>query len=254
MSADGNKSNAATAPSVNNRALAGAQPAWRQLWLNLKVWAPYLSNRVDRDRMVRFNALDYRIGLKWTTALPKQCWECGAEAPLTATEFKRLLRAYENPLAILAGTAAGVLIVLLILLFAPLTGLVLLLLVVGIGVGLLKLKSWDEDVRLVIWSCPDHAAELTLPEMCVDDQQLCVFAPTPEIAEAAREAIREKRKRGLKPYEGAEAPPEEQPATARPRRSATAQTATIAPSPSPAAPVELPPIRLAGEEDDASAP
>lgn len=244
----------AAPPSAKDRMLASAAPAGRQFLVNLKVWAPYFSNRIDRDRLVRFSALDYRVGLKWTTALPKQCWACGAEEPLAATEFKRTLRAYENPLAILVGTAAGGLIGLLILLFAPGMGtLLLLVLILAIGLGLLKLKSWDEDVRLAVWSCREHREELARPEMCIDDQQLCVFAPTLELAEAARTAIREKRKRGLKPYEGAEAPPEEEPAAARTRRPPASAAESGPSSYAPPPPAELPPIRLAGEEDDAPA-
>lgn len=250
----GHSPDPAAPASAKNRMLAGAAPAGRQFLVNLKVWAPYFSNRIDRDRLVRFSALDYRVGLKWTAALPKQCWACGAEEPLAATEFKRVLRAYENPLAILAGTAAGGLIGLLILLFAPGIGTLLLLaLILAVGLGLLKLKSWDEDVRLAVWSCREHGAELAMPEMCIDDQQLCVFAPTVELAETARASIREKRKRGLKPYEGAVAPPEEESSPARSRRPAAAVAESAPSSYTPPPPAELPPIRLAGEEDDAPA-
>jgi hypothetical protein len=254
MSQSGNFPDAASPNTANDRMLAQARPAWRQFLVNLKVWAPYFSNRVDRDRVVRFSAIDERVGLKWTAAMPKQCWSCGSEEPLATVEFKRTLRTYENPLAILAGTAGGAGIGLLLLVFAPgIFTFLLLVVIVAIGLMILRLKSWVEDVRLIFWSCPQHAHELEPPEMCIDDQQLCVFSPTLELAQAAREAIRAKRKRGLKPYDEAASPREDEPAPARTRRTPSLPAAPEPPSYERPQPVELPPIRLAGEEDDAPA-
>jgi hypothetical protein len=247
MVTSGDLSEPPSSSGPKDRALAAAAPAWRQFLVNLKVWAPYFSNRVDRERLVRFSAADERVGLKWTVAMPKQCWSCESEEGLVAIEFKRLLRAYENPLSILAGTAAAAGIGLLLLLFSPgIYTLLLLAVVVAVGLAILRLKSWDEDVRLVFWSCPAHVEELRQPDLAIDDQQLCVASPTFELADAARDAIRAKRKRGHKPYEEGGGPADDEPVTRRP----TAASDEPPPSERPQ-PVELPPIRLAGEEDEA---
>lgn len=221
--------------------------------MNLKVWAPFISNRMDRDRLVRFSALDDRVGLKWTAVMPKQCWSCGQEEGVVVTEFKQTLRAYENPVAILAGVGCGVGLALLLFIFSlSLIPLLLLAAVVGIGMLILRLKSWDEEVRLAFFSCPDHAGELSRPEMAIDDQQLCVLCPTVEIAAAAAAQNRAKRKRGMKPYDtDTETQTDPQPPTRRERPAPSAPLEIEQPArverPQP---VELPPIKLAGEEDE----
>jgi hypothetical protein len=119
--------------------------------------------------------------------------------------------------------------------------------VVGIGLLILRLKSWEEDVRLVFWSCAQHADELQPPDMAIDDQQLCVVSPTLELAAVAREAIWAKRKRGNRPSdEAAEAPQPSRPKRSRQSSSMASET----PAPPQPQPVELPPIKLAGEEDE----
>jgi hypothetical protein len=124
----------------------------------------------------------------------------------------------------------------------------LLAAIVAIGLLVLRLKSWEEDVRLVFWSCPEHREELKEPDLAIDDQQLCVMSPTFELADAARIAIRAKRKRGLKPYDtGPETPAEPAPERSRRAPAAVEQEPVTYQRPQP---VDLPPIRLAGEEDD----
>ena len=227
--------------------------ASRQFLMNLKVWAPYFSNRMDRDRLVRFSALDDRVGLKWTAAMPKQCWSCGQEEGVVVTEFKQSLRAYENPLAILSGMAAGAGIALLLFIFSlSMIPLLLLAVVLGIGMLILRLKSWDEEVRLAFFSCPTHAGELQRPPMAIEDQQLSVLCPTIELAAAAAAQNRAKRKRGMKPYDtDSETQTDPEPATRRSRPAPSAPHEVEQPArierPQP---VELPPIKLAGEEDE----
>ncbi len=246
--------NSSDASEASKGLMAAARPGWRQFLVNLRVWAPYFSTRVDRERLVRFSAIDERVGLKWTTILPKQCWSCQAAEKLSPTEFKRPLRAYENPLSVLSGTAAGVMIGLLMLMLAPgLFTFAFLVIVVAIGLAILRLKSWVEEVRVTFWSCPEHKEELREPDIAIEDQQLCVVAPTLELAAAAREAIRERRKNRMRASDHSGDASNDSP---RPKRSRNETSGPQEKAPAPVEkpqPVELPPIKLAGEEDEVPA-
>jgi hypothetical protein len=252
MSATDDSAETPARPTAGQRVLASAVPAWRQFLVNMKVWAPYFTNRVERERLVRVSAADERVSLNWKTSMPRQCWSCGSEEALSPTEFQRTVRAYENPLSILAGMLGGGVIGLLLLWYFPgFNTLLLLIVILGLGLALLRLKSWNEQVRLVFWSCAQHREQLAAPDMAIEDQQLCVTSPTFELAEAARAAIRAKRKRGHKSYvEESEA--EEEPVhTSSRRRPIEVDDGPIRYK--PPEPVDLPPIRLADDDDDSAA-
>jgi hypothetical protein len=137
--------------------------------------------------------------------------------------------------------------------FSPGIGFLLLVILMAIGLAILRLKSWEEDVRLTFWSCAEHKEDLREPDMAIDDQQLCVVAPTLELAAAARESIREKRKSRMRASDTAGDTRDESP---RPKRNRPESTGPPEGQPAraePAQPVELPPIKLAGEEDETPA-
>jgi hypothetical protein len=133
-----------------------------------------------------------------------------------------------------------------------------LALIVVAACGLLLLKSWHEVVRLTMFSCPVHVGEMRSPEMAIDDQKLHVFLPTPELAAATVEQIAERRKHharsrtmaaegsaSQRSFAAVEPPPSS--------RSAPAPSEAPLPfTPRPEA-VDLPPIKLAGDEDAPSA-
>lgn len=217
--------------------------------------------------MARYSAVDERIGLAWQVSLPRQCWQCGKTTNLKVTEHRLTLRAFENPIALFSGAAVGIGIGLLLLVVWPsVSTLLLLVLIAAIAFGLLWLKSWNEDVRLAMFTCSEHAGQAPCPEMAIDDQHLHVFLASSEMAAEAREQIQAKRKSnrpaGQSNGESARsgrvadaAPPRYTP----PRPSATSApaelpAATVPLSPDPARvnspSAELPPIKLAGEEDE----
>jgi hypothetical protein len=124
--------------------------------------------------------------------------------------------------------------------------------VIVIAAAVVMLKSWREDVRITMFSCREHQSTARCPDMAIDDQKLHVFLPTVELATAAASEIAAKRKdharkRGMG---GDESQSERSYAAAPPRP---------APSPAPSdepirlmrpEPVDLPPIRLAGDEEE----
>ena len=52
----------------------------------------------------------------------------------------------------------------------PLYAMLLCVLLLVIGAALLRLKSWDEDVRLISFTCPAHRNEDWVPELVSDDE------------------------------------------------------------------------------------
>ena len=53
------------------------------------------------------------------------------------------------------------------------------------GCGFLYVKSWPERVRLVQWTCNDHADAMRQPEIVVYENELHLILATQELADAA---------------------------------------------------------------------
>jgi hypothetical protein len=232
------------------------RPALARLAVNLKVWAPFLSNPFQRSTLVRFAAEDDRVGLSWNVVLPRQCWHCGQKTGLTPTEYEQTLRAFDNPIAILGGGLAGVIIGLILLLVMPgFVAFVLFVLLIAIAAGVMLLKSWQETVRLTMFSCPAHVAEMRSPEMAIDDQKLHVFLPTAELAAATADEMAERRKQHARSRtmaaEGSASQRSFEAVEPAPRaRSAAPPSESPIPLPPRAEPIDLPPIKLAGDDDE----
>jgi len=228
------------------RPRATSDSALRQCWLNLRVWLPFFINPTDRARQVVYWARDSRDGLLWKVALPKQCWECAATEKVKKREFRRSVRSFEYPLPILIGTLslAAVFVLLALWLWTKLlVGALAMLVLCGL---LLLIKSWIEDVRVVVWSCARHADELPAPELVVDREQLYLYAPTAALAKEANDQIKEDRLRSNRARataRGAEVP-EETPSRPdkRPKVGDRAERFVSQPKP------ELPPLKLSDDE------
>ena len=224
------------------------RPLARQAWINLQVWLPILQNRTERERVVKFHPREHREGTRWALDLPKQCWQCGATDKLWDRELELEVRAFEYPLQVLAGMlgAAG-----FFLFVAWVVGswksLLLYFLSLIVGGLVLWVKSWPETVKLQMWTCPEHAADMRAPTMGIEEGELFLFMPTEQLADEARRELRRARlerdsllpgaPRSAQPGAGTAEPPDRQ--AGRP----------VQPSaPGPAFP-ELPPIKLAGDEE-----
>ena len=218
----------------------------RQSWLNLRVWIPFLLNPSDADRQVKYWARDNRDGLMWKVAFPKQCWECGEKDDVKKREFRRSVRSFDMPLPILIGTLTFAALFLAggIWLWGPLLYCALGL-VVLCG-ALLLVKSWVEDVRVILWSCPRHAESLPAPELVVDGEQLFVYAPTAPLAKEANAQNKEERLRANKSRaaaRGAELPEEPPLRDEPPPKERDRPKQPRVPKPK----AELPPIKLSDD-------
>lgn len=239
-----------------NRYWQAARPVLDQSLLNLRVWLPILATPDMKGREIRYGAREHRASTKWQIALPEQCWQCGKTEGLQKREVSRSVRRFDSPLSIISGTfgVSVVLLVFCILLRSPmLFNLAFLLAIVG-GV-LLFVKSWKERVRITLWTCPEHAAEFAPPEISPGEDDLHVFVATESLAEAARAEVKAARRRNL-PERPAGADPTERadkPAV-RERAANRAPSSDEPPPPSRTLPTrtELPPLKLAGEEDGES--
>lgn len=226
-----------------------ARPYIHQAWLNLGIWLPFLENPPARTCRVSYFGREHRQRGVWGVVLPEQCWHCGQTETLHAVQYEFSLRAFENGLQIVF---AGVATALLLLFMAFVLGSKLLFLLAGVEllgmVGLLVLKSWVEPVRLRIWTCEPHAAELVRPDAAVDDEQLHVYLPTVTLAEAARQDLQNsRRQRGRTPSSADETAGDDArgPRPARGGRPNPDEPETPYYRPPPK---ELPPIKLAGDE------
>ncbi|MBX3413134.1 MAG: hypothetical protein KF708_10635 [Pirellulales bacterium] len=237
------------------------KPRLWQTWLNLQIWLPFLQNPNARARQIIYWGREHREGHAWRIGLPAVCWYCGRGEGLRSREYDVEVRSFEYALQIGAATAGFSLFFLLIaywrgswwfLLFALITALA--------GVGMLFLKSWHERVRLVMWSCPDHAAAMLRPDLVVDENQLHMVMPTETLAGAAQEELNAERRR-LAAQKGAGGGSGSSGGTSwstPPSRSAEAGPVPLANDAPPAyKPVyntpnapELPPIKLFGEDDE----
>lgn len=245
------KEPAAGAPAASRRAAVGA---WLdRALLNVRVWLPALRTPDLKARQIRYRSRESRNALTWNIALPRQCWQCAATDGLTSRKFSHEIRSFESPTNILGGTlgVAG-----LLLLFWTFIGgtwcLRLALLIAAGGLAWLWIKSWKERLRVTLWSCGEHLEELTQPEAVSYDEDLYLFAPSEQLAEVARAELIAARKREGKHQ--VDAPP---PKASSPRAAAAADQSAAEPEPTPrpiGVRAELPPLKLAGDEDEPSGP
>lgn len=235
----------ARARTIGDRLLRHGRPLGDQAWLNIQVWIPALLNPPLEACKVTYWAREHRDAMTWKIALPKRCWHCSTDIDLRRREYDRRIRSFQAPLPI-AGTAAGIFLLLLAIayLFGSWKFGVLAVVSVVVGIAVIWLKSWEERVRLLIWTCDQHADELTRPRYVVDQNELVMFLPTESLAEITRADLKEER-RGRAAKAGIDT---SSPATERPTRPATEGHAP--PPPPPVKPRDLPPIKLAGDEED----
>lgn len=172
----------------------------RQIWLNVQIWIPFLLNPFERRRLLRLNEHDrlgdreVRYDLDWTVELPYVCWKTSQTRDLVPCVFERRLRSFERPLTILGVMFLGLMVVSsLSCLLGPWLTPTLYGTIVLLGLTVLLLKSWRENVRLTIWSRPEHVDELSCPDMVVHCDHLYIHLPSTELARAATAAVRQAR-------------------------------------------------------------
>ncbi len=231
---------------------AGAGRGQLDRWLlNLRVWIPALRTPDMKGRQVKYRSSDARSGMTWKIAMPRQCYACGKTDDLTLRKFSEEVRVYDSPTAIMGTTLA---VVMLLSLFAVLRlsfSTFVIAAVVGLmGAAFQFIKSWTERVKINLFSCSEHLEDLTPPEIVCYDEDLYVYLPHESLTEPARTELIESRKKGQK-----QRPPLANDVT----RAAAAgssepvpnETAEMAP---PMRPIivreELPPLKLAGDEDE----
>jgi len=229
-----------------------ARPWLEQSALNLKVWVPALQSKAMKSGQVKYRAREHRAGMTWKLIMPSQCWHCGTTDGLSRRDFNLSLRAFDGPLAIATGTfGVAALLLVVALVFRVWWPFNLGFLLVLLGAGLLLLKSWREKVKLTFWTCPAHAEELVPPGVVSHDEDLYLFLPAEELAAKARaEVIAARRREGKYASEI----PVDQPASdGRPAANAKSPPAPVEESPLPTrlpgTRTELPPLKLAGEDD-----
>lgn len=234
--------------TVANRA-AAARPWLDRALLNLRVWVPAFRTPAMKVRQVKYRSSDARTGLTWNVGLPRQCFACGKTADLTMRKFSQEIRVFESPMTILGGSlgAAGLFFLFGMLFWSP-TFLVLGFLSAVLGSAYQFIKSWKERVRVTIWSCAEHLDDLTAPEVVSHDEDLYVYLPHESLAEPARAELIESRKKVQKTRPPAVAAQ----ADRADRREQAAPPETREPPPAASIPrrTELPPLKLAGEEDE----
>jgi len=180
---------------LGGRIWARLRPLLDQAILNMRVWAPYLATPVMREHEIRYGSKQFRKGLRWEVVLDEQCWQCGRTDGLGERRYDLERRCFENPIGVVATSGGFAALFLLIAYYFewPLS-LILSLISVAAGVVVLAFKSWKEQIRLAMWSCSEHADELTVPRMVVYDDRLHLFAPTTALAEAGRTEVLNRRR------------------------------------------------------------
>jgi len=111
----------------------------------------------------------------------------------------------------------------------------------------LWLKSWTEEVQLTMWTCPAHSGPMKVPGMVIDDQHLHVTLAHADVVAATNDDIRERRRTSAgRKMLGAGGGGASNP----PRRPASEELPPVPVyRPAPTKPVDLPPIKLAGDEE-----
>jgi hypothetical protein len=243
-----------------NRFWETIRPTLEQSALNLRVWLPILRTPDMKGREIRYGAREHRAGLKWQIALPEQCWQCGKSEGLERRELSRSVRRFESPLTIISGTfGVACALVVVWLVFGGAWTFRLAFLLAIVGAALLFVKSWKERVRLAFWTCAEHADDALAPQMSPGEDDLHVFVASESLAEAARAELKAARRRDLpdRPAGVSSGPSAKsdklQKPSPRDRAGDRAPAEDEPPPPSRPLPTrtELPPLKLAGEEDEA---
>lgn len=228
---------------------AVARPWLDRALLNLRVWVPAFRTPAMKVRQVKYRSSDARSGLTWNVGLPRQCYACGKTDDLTMRKFSQEIRVFESPTTILGGSLGAALLFFLFgMLFLSPTFLVLGFLSAVLGSAFQFVKSWNERVRVTIWSCHEHLDDLTAPEVVSHDEDLYVYLPHESLTELARAELIESRKK----FQKTRPPPVAAQAERAVEEPATAPADTHDAPPPPSLPrrTELPPLKLAGEEDE----
>ncbi|HVX11428.1 MAG TPA: hypothetical protein VHC22_09625 [Pirellulales bacterium] len=252
-----NDDEAVSATTADDRKSKTAEPAGKDRlldrWLlNLRVWVPALRTPAMKGRQVKYRSSDARSGMTWKIAMPRQCYACGKTDDLTLRKFSEEVRVYDAPTAIMGSTLAAVTLVLLLAVFRLSFPFFILAVVIGLmGAAFQFIKSWTERVKINLFSCPEHLDDLTPPEVVSYDDDLYVYVPHESLTEPARAELIESRKKGQK-----QRPPLANDQT----RAAGSGSAVNEPvpnetaEPAPIRPIitrqELPPLKLAGDEDE----
>lgn len=253
MASDEFDEDTASAASSGARRTKTEQTAAKGAWLdrallNLRVWVPALRTPDMKTRQVKYRSSDARSGMTWKVGLPKQCYECGKTNDLTLRKFSQEVRVFDAPTTILFGTLGGVLLLLLMaVVFESLVIFFLSLVIAVMGAAFQFIKSWSERVKVNIFSCPEHLEDLTAPQVVSYDDDLYVFLPHESLAEPARAELAESRKRGQK-----QRPPLANDLTrkAPPAEAPPAESEAPPPSRTIGTRTELPPLKLAGEDEE----
>lgn len=233
-------------PGFVDDARARLQPLARQAWLNLKIWVPFLLNPADRLRQVTYHAREQREGFHWSIILPRQCWHCARTDGLLDRELEIERRGFEHAVAIVMGMLAS--FGFFFLLFAASRSVFMLLLMLaslGVGAGLLWAKSWVETISITEATCREHAETMQFPRTVVDQNELHLFMPNDQLAEATRQQLRAERLGRDRSLPGA---PKGVESDVEPPDSASSFRP---PPPPPRRTPDLPPIRL-DDDDDSS--
>ena len=231
------------------------RPAVKQTWLNLKVRVPFLQNPADRARLATFLARERRTGLEWQVRLPEQCWSCGRTDDLREREFEVPIRSFEFPLPIV-GLGSMCVAFFLFFAWAFTSPKMLVLAIVSAVITLVTvlIKSWTETVCVSMNSCSEHSREMKFPECVVDEGELYLFLPNAKLATATVAAAKAERlkKQGYTPFEGgspASAGGGYSGGSASPHDDAGDDDRPRYRPPPPRKPVELPPIKLEGDDE-----
>jgi len=192
---------AAVKASQEAKRLAGhawqeSLPFRRWAWLNLRVWVPFLATPDFRDRQVAYGGRENRDGTKWNVNLPKQCWQCSKKDGLRSREYEVDTRSFEAPVAILACTVGVALCALLLGLWLYMPLALFSFAILAGGCVMLYVKSWPERVRLLQWTCNEHADGMRQPEFVVYENELHLILATSELADAASAELAAKRRAG----------------------------------------------------------
>ncbi|HEY5313607.1 MAG TPA: hypothetical protein VIK18_13860 [Pirellulales bacterium] len=184
-------------------------PVVDTVWLNVRVWLPMLATPQFRACQLNYTAREGRDGKKWDIALPKQCWQCASRDRLMQREYEQPLRGFESPIAILVCTGSiAVLLLLLAIWMRSGTCFMLAMFTLLGGGAFMFVKSWSEHVRLLIFTCPDHADQLRSPLMVAYDNGLYMILPTEGLMQKAREELALKRRSDQRYSERSDTPPE----------------------------------------------
>lgn len=231
-----------------------ARPYLRQTWLNIRVWIPVLLNPGERAREVRYWTREARHRGTWEVALPKQCWKCGETENLRKREWSLDRYSFEYP-TLIAGIALGTVIPSLLLATKFMTTFFLTVAFFAFvgAIVAVYLKSWSEQVRVIMSTCEEHADSMPSPEVAIDQGELYLYAPTPQLAEVAREELKLRRREMKRVMPDNPGAGRDESAVSMDDAPAKVESREAPPRPAknerPPTP-DLPPIKLAGDDDE----